>query len=86
MEFNKHFEWYKSTQMTSCISLRSDDVIVQINADDVMHSIKIGWCHSLFVAGKEQVTSEFPRVDVIKNVEIIIYKQKSDFYIISYLL
>ena len=51
-----------------------------------MHLIKIGWCHSLFVAGKEQVTSEFPRVDVIKNVEIIIYKQKSDFYIISYLL
>ena len=30
--------------------------------------------------------SEFPRVDVIKNVEIIMYKQKSDFYIISYLL
>ena len=29
--------------------------------------------------------SEFPSVDVI-NVEIIIYKQKSDFYITSYLL
>ena len=53
--------------MTSCNSLRWDDVIVWINADDVMHSINIGWCHSLFVPGKEQVTSEFPRVDVIKK-------------------
>ena len=32
-----------------------------------MHAIKIGWCHSLFVAGKEHVTSEFPRVNVIKK-------------------
>ena len=26
--FNLLFEWYKLTQMTSCISLRWDDVIV----------------------------------------------------------
>ena len=27
------------------------------NADDVTHAT-MGWCHSLFLAGKEQVTSE----------------------------
>ena len=32
------------------------------------------------------MTSELPSVDVIKNVQIIIYKEESDFYIISYLL
>ena len=45
-----------------------------INVNDVLHLIKRRWCHSLFWVGKEQVTSEYPRVDVIKNVENIIYK------------
>ena len=43
-------------------------------ANDAMHLIKIGWCHSLFSVGKEQVTPEYPWVDAIKNIEIIIYK------------
>ena len=33
------------------------------NADDVTHAIKMGWCHSLFLAGKEQVTSEYLFLD-----------------------
>ena len=44
-----------------------------------MHLIKIGWCHSLFSEGKEQVTSEYPqgwRHQI--NDEIIIYKKESD--------
>ena len=54
--------------------------MVQIDADDVMLLIKIGRCHILFSVGKEQMTSEYSRVYVIKikNVEIIIYKWKSD--------
>ena len=41
--------------------IKLDDVIVYINADDVMHSIKIGWCHSLFLDGKELVALQYPR-------------------------
>ena len=38
-----------------------------------MHLIKMERCHRLFSVGNEQVTSEYSRVYVIKNVEIIIY-------------
>ena len=51
MDLINFFVWYKLTPVTSYISLREDDVILEINADGVMHAIKIGGCHSSFLAG-----------------------------------
>ena len=54
-----YFEWRdtENQQLTFWVAY--------INADDVMHLIKIGWCHSLFLFRKEPVTSVYPRVNVI---------------------
>ena len=35
-----------------------------------MHLIKMGWCHSLFLAGKEQVTSEYPGHDDVIFIQV----------------
>ena len=49
-----------------------------------MYLIKIEWCHSLFLAGKEQVTSEFPRGSPKKCWDNNLYKEKWFFIFNNY--